>query len=101
MGDPVVLRGDWYLILCGTVSSENLYVRYREENYCVPMESLKQWTRFILGSFQLKKIYRNGYQLWPDMLIQILKTWKRYGDFDITNKDILCERSEPRSYPVV
>ena len=46
--------GDWYLILCGTVSSENLYVRYREENYYVPMESLKQWTRFIPGEFPIK-----------------------------------------------
>lgn len=46
--------GDWYLTLCGTVSSENLYIRYDEEDYYVPMESLKQWTKFRPGEFPIK-----------------------------------------------
>jgi len=46
--------GDWYLILCGTVSSENLYLSYRDIKYYAPVESLKQWTRFKPGEFPIK-----------------------------------------------
>ena len=46
--------GDWYLILCGRVSDKNLYLIYREEEYFVPIESLKQWTRFTQGEFPIK-----------------------------------------------
>lgn len=46
--------GDWYLTLCGIVSSENLYVRYHEKDYYVPIESLKQWTKFTAGEFPIK-----------------------------------------------
>ncbi len=46
--------GDWYLSLCGIVSSKNLYIRYDKEDYYVPMESLKQWTKFTSGEFPIK-----------------------------------------------
>ena len=46
--------GDWYLILCGTVSNENLYLSYRDIKYYAPVESLKQWTRFKPDEFPIK-----------------------------------------------
>jgi len=46
--------GDWYLTLCGIVSNENHYIRHHEEVYCVPIEALKQWTKFTPGAFPIK-----------------------------------------------
>jgi len=46
--------GDWYLTLCGNISNETLSIRYREEDYYVTLDSLKQWTKFTPGEFPLK-----------------------------------------------
>ena len=46
--------GDWHLTLCGTIAGENLYVSYGEDTYCVPSESLVQWTSYTPGKFPIK-----------------------------------------------
>jgi len=46
--------GDWYLTLCGNILNENICVRYREEDYCITIDSLKQWTRYAPEEFPIK-----------------------------------------------
>ncbi|MFC1494810.1 hypothetical protein ACFL6W_05985 [Thermodesulfobacteriota bacterium] len=46
--------GDWYLTLHGTISNEILFIRYRGEDYYIPLSSLKQWTRYTPGEFPIK-----------------------------------------------
>ena len=46
--------GDWYLTLCGMVSHHNLYVEYGGKKYTVPVEALKQWTRFTPEKFPVQ-----------------------------------------------
>ena len=45
--------GDWYLTLSGTISNKILFIRYREENYYISLDSLKQWTRYTHEEFPI------------------------------------------------
>ena len=46
--------GDWYLILCGTVSGKNLQVDRDGNQYFIPLKSFKQWTRFAPEKFPIE-----------------------------------------------
>jgi hypothetical protein len=46
--------GDWYLTLCGRCSDDNLIVSFRDSEYSVRTDSLKQWTEYPPGEFPIE-----------------------------------------------
>ena len=46
--------GDWYLTLCGVTDGQALHLRHEDDEYVVPVQALKQWTRYEPGKFPIQ-----------------------------------------------